>query len=54
VVHKADLPKAEHVEADLRELLNLPGHRQVPVLRVSSNRALGVEELWAAILACAS
>ena len=51
VVHKADLPTAERVESELRELLNLPGHRPVPVVRVSSSRGLGVEELWAAILA---
>jgi LAO/AO transport system ATPase len=52
VVHKADLPAAERVESELRELLNLPGHTPVPVLRVSSNKGSGVEELWAAALAC--
>jgi len=52
VVHKADLPTAEHTLAQLRELLNLPGCRPVPVLRVSSNKGLGVEELWAACQAC--
>jgi LAO/AO transport system kinase len=52
VVHKADLPTAERVESELRELLNLPGHRPVPVLRVSSSKGVGVEELWAAALAC--
>ena len=52
VVHKADLPSAERVESELRELLNLPGCRSVPVVRVSSSKGLGVEELWAAALAC--
>jgi LAO/AO transport system ATPase len=52
VVHKADLPSAERVESQLRELLNLPGCRSVPVVRVSSSKGLGVDELWAAIDAC--
>jgi putative protein kinase ArgK-like GTPase of G3E family len=49
VVHKADLPGAEQVEVQVRDLLNLPGCRQVPVLRASSSRGWGVEELWRAI-----
>jgi len=52
VVHKADLPSAERIESQLRELLNLPGCRQVPVVRVSSSKGLGIDELWAAIDAC--
>lgn len=52
VVHKADLPSAERVESEIRALLNLPGHRPVPVARVSSSKGLGVEELWSAALAC--
>ena len=52
VVHKADLPSADRTLSQLRELLNLPGCRPVPVMRVSSNRGLGVEELWAAIKSC--
>ena len=52
VVHKADLPSAERVESQLRELLNLPGCRPVPVVRVSSSKGLGVDELWAAVDAC--
>ncbi len=51
VVHKADLPSAERVEGELRELLNLPGRRPIPVVRVSSSKGQGVEELWAAIRA---
>ncbi|HEY3963221.1 MAG TPA: cobalamin-dependent protein [Planctomycetaceae bacterium] len=49
VVHKADLPRAESVESQVRELLNLPGCRPVPVVRVSSSKGIGVPELWAAI-----
>jgi 2-methylcitrate dehydratase len=49
VVHKADLSSAESVETQLRELLNMPGCRLVPVVRVSSTRETGVEELWAAV-----
>jgi LAO/AO transport system ATPase len=52
VVHKADLPGADRVESQLRDLLNLPGCRSVPVMRVSSSKGLGVEELWAAAQAC--
>ena len=51
VVHKADLSSAENVESELRELLNLPGCRSVPVVRVSSTRDTGVEALWAAVYA---
>jgi LAO/AO transport system ATPase len=49
VVHKADLPSAERTRSQLRELLNLPGCRPVPVVSVSSSKGLGVEELWAAV-----
>ena len=49
VVHKADLPSAERTVSQLRELLNLPGCRPVPVVSVSSSKGLGVEELWAAV-----
>ncbi len=52
VVHKADLPHADHVESQLRELLNLPGCRPVHVVRVSSSKGFGLQELWAAIEAC--
>jgi LAO/AO transport system ATPase len=52
VVHKADLSSAERVESQLRELLNLPGCGSVPVVRVSSTKETGVEELWAAVDAC--
>jgi LAO/AO transport system ATPase len=49
VVHKADLPGADRTFAQLREHLNLPGCREVPVIRVSSSRGLGLDELWAAM-----
>jgi methylmalonyl-CoA mutase cobalamin-binding domain/chain len=52
VVHKADLSSAARVESQLRELLNLPGCRSVPIVRVSSTKETGVEELWAAVDAC--
>lgn len=45
VVHKADLPGAEKVEAQIRGLVNLPGAREVPVLRVSSHKQEGIAEL---------
>jgi LAO/AO transport system ATPase len=52
VVHKADLPTAERVESEVREMLSLSGHRPVPVLRVSSSKGQGLDELWAAAVAC--
>jgi LAO/AO transport system ATPase len=52
VVHKADLPSAERIETQIRDLLNLPGCRPVPVVRVSSSTGVGVPELWAAIATC--
>jgi LAO/AO transport system ATPase len=52
VVHKADLASAGRVERQLRELLNLPGCRSVPVVRVSSTKQTGMDELWAAVDAC--
>ena len=45
VVHKGDLPSAEQVESQVRGLLNLPGCREVPVIRVSSRTEEGVQEL---------
>jgi putative protein kinase ArgK-like GTPase of G3E family len=45
VVHKADLPGAERVEGQVRTLLNLPGCREVPVLRASAAREMGLDEL---------
>ncbi len=52
VVHKADLPSADRAFSQLRDLLNLPGCRSLPVVRVSSSKGLGVEELWAAVDLC--
>ncbi len=46
VVHKADLPGAELTEAQVRSLINLPGCHEVPVLRASSSRGWGLEDLW--------
>ncbi len=45
VVHKADLPGADRVEAQLQALLHLPGCRPVPIVRVSSQKNQGVQEL---------
>jgi len=51
VVHKADLPGAANVEAQVRSMLAL-GSREPPlVLRVSARTGAGVKELLDAILA---
>ncbi len=50
VVHKADLPGADRTEAQVKTLLNLPGCRTIPVLRVSSAKNTGLDELRESIL----
>ena len=52
VVHKADLPGAERMESQVKELLSLPGCREIVVLRVSSTKGQGLAELWSAIAGC--
>ncbi len=49
-IHKADLPGADRVEAQVLAALAL-SHVAVPVLRVSSRTGAGVSELWQAIAA---
>jgi putative protein kinase ArgK-like GTPase of G3E family len=49
VVHKADLPGSDRLQAQVQQLLNLPGCRPVPVLQVSAGKSTGLDELWAAI-----
>jgi LAO/AO transport system ATPase len=46
VIHKADLPGADAMYSQVHELLNLPGSRAVPVLKVSAATRAGLEELW--------
>jgi LAO/AO transport system ATPase len=46
VIHKADLPGAEAVEAQVRQTLALSGGRQPGVLRVSSRSGEGLGALW--------
>ena len=54
VVHKADVAGAEEVEQQVREALNVPGGRNVPVIRASAAKSLGLQELWASIVSCPS
>jgi LAO/AO transport system ATPase len=49
-IHKADLPRADHVEAQVRATLGLSGQPTVPVLRVSSKTGEGVEALTATLV----
>ena len=49
VVHKSDLRGAVQIESQLSEFFNLPGCRPVPVLRVSSSKAQGLDDLWRTI-----
>jgi LAO/AO transport system kinase len=49
VIHKADLPGADRVEAQVLAALSLSHAPAVPVLRVSARTGVGVAELWQAI-----
>jgi len=50
VVHKADLPGAANVEAQVRAMLALGGREPPPVFRVSARTGAGIGELFDAIL----
>ncbi|HMP03613.1 MAG TPA: GTP-binding protein [Gemmatales bacterium] len=45
VVHKADMPGADRTLAQVQSLLHLPGCRDVPVMRVSSQTREGIDAL---------
>lgn len=51
VIHKADLPGAERVEAQVLATLGLSTGPVVPVLRVSSRTGDGLDKLWQTIAA---
>jgi len=51
VIHKADLPGAERVEAQVLAMLALSAGTAPPVLRVSARTGSGLAELWDAIAA---
>jgi LAO/AO transport system kinase len=51
VIHKADLPGADRVEAQVLATQALSMAPAAPVLRVSARSGVGVPELWAAIAA---
>jgi LAO/AO transport system ATPase len=50
-VHKADLPRAEQVEAQVRTILGLSDGPAVPILRVSAKTGAGIDALWSALSA---
>jgi LAO/AO transport system kinase len=49
VIHKADLPGADRVEAQVLASLSLSSAKAVPVVRVSARTGEGVAVLWKAI-----
>src|SRR5205807_10015640 len=51
VIHKADLPGAERVEAQVLATLGLANGPAPPVLRVSSRTDIGLDALWQTIAA---
>lgn len=50
-VQKADLPRAEHVAAQVKSALEVPHAPSIPVLLVSAKTGKGIPELWKTILA---
>jgi LAO/AO transport system kinase len=48
-IHKADLPQAQQLEAQVQAALALSSGPPVPVIRVSAKSGEGVEALWTAI-----
>ncbi len=52
VIHKADLPGADRVEAQVRATLGLGSGPMPPIVRVSSRTGQGLAELLTAIWAC--
>jgi LAO/AO transport system ATPase len=54
VIHKADMPGADRLEAQVRAVLELAGQPKVPVLRVSSHTGEGIDGLWKAVAECPS
>jgi hypothetical protein len=52
VIHKADLPGAERVEAQVLAAQGLSMGPAAPVLRVSARGGVGLDALWDAIAAC--
>jgi LAO/AO transport system ATPase len=52
VIHKADLPGAERVEAQVLSTLSLSSTPAPPVLRVSARTGAGLAELWSVIARC--
>jgi LAO/AO transport system ATPase len=52
VIHKADLPGADRVEAQVRAMLGLANGRATPILRVSAKTGSGIDELWTTLAAC--
>jgi LAO/AO transport system ATPase len=51
-IHKADLPGADQVEAQVRSMLSLSNKAPAPLVRVSSKNGQGLEALWSALAAC--
>lgn len=45
-INKADLPEADAVAEQVRQHLNLPGCRPVPVVKTSAVRPEGLDQLW--------
>jgi LAO/AO transport system kinase len=50
-VHKADLPGADRVEAQLRAVLDPAGDRRVAILRVSAKTGEWIDRLWETVRA---
>jgi len=45
VIQKSDLPGADRLESELKQHFNMPGFREVPIVRVSAAKNEGIAEL---------
>jgi LAO/AO transport system ATPase len=48
-INKADLPQAELIEAQVRNMLGLSSAPAIPVVRVSARTGAGIDSLWQAV-----
>ena len=51
VIQKSDLPGSEWLELQLQQHLNLPGTRNVPIVRVSAASRKGLDDLCGYVMA---
>lgn len=48
-INKADLPGADHLESQVRNMLGLSGNSNAPIVRISGKTGEGISRLWETI-----